>query len=78
MPEFDTFDIAEAYWCYYCDWHAGGLTARDEARNARNGGRSIAVQLTNLDFVPNPGLTSDTLRDNARAIYDDLVARWED
>lgn len=68
---WDRFDICEAYWCFYCDWHRGGLTDRDYEHV-----RSISETLHRLQFQPSADLSSDTLNDNARAIYDALVDKY--
>jgi hypothetical protein len=61
---FDRFDIAEAYWCYFADWHGG--QASEEYRRL-SGMRRY--------FRPRPGLSYDTLTENGRDIYDAVVAR---
>ena len=70
---FDRFDIVEAYWCFYAEWHAGGLTDRDRAQPGR---RSIAQQLHVMQFKPRPNLSSDTLTENGLEIYVNLVETW--
>lgn len=72
MSTYDSFDICEAYWLYYCYWHSGGLTARDRAHK-----RSISCQLEALRFRPAMDLSEETLTDNGKEIYAALVAKWE-
>lgn len=72
MIYFDSFDICEAYWLYYCLWHRGGLTRRCYWQ-----GRGIATQLSRMHFHPAPSLDLDSLSENGRAIYDSLVAKYE-
>jgi hypothetical protein len=62
---FDRFDIAEAYYLYLSAYH-GGQGSREYARLCR----------LLRSFRPRPSLRSqDDLGDNARDIYDALVAR---
>lgn len=65
------FDIAEAYWCFYSDWHSGGLTDR-----CRSKGRGIATQLARLAFRPRPNLTAENLEADGREIYEGLVLAY--
>jgi hypothetical protein len=61
---FDRFDICCAYYCYFAEWHGGQFS--EEYRRLSN-------MLTY--FKPACGLSSETLSDNARIIYDEIVAR---
>jgi hypothetical protein len=63
---FDRFDIVEAYYCYFADYH-DGMTSRDYARLSK---------MTHY-FSPRPNLSSDTLGDNGREIYENLVAKFQ-
>lgn len=65
------FDIAEAYFCFYVDWHSGGLTDRCRAK-----GRGIATQLSRLAFRPRPNLSTETLETEGREIYEGLVLAY--
>ena len=65
---FDRFDICEAYFCLEMDWNEGGILW--ERPSNRRRGESIGVQLDRLRFRPRPSLETDTLSENARAIYD--------
>lgn len=63
---FDRFDIVEAHWCYYTEWH-GGQFSREYQR------------LSHMCsyFKPRFNLSSDTLEENGKEIYDALVARYQ-
>jgi hypothetical protein len=63
---FDRFDIVEAYWCYFVEWH-GGQNSREY------------IRLSKMDryFKPRPNLSSETLEENAREIYDMIVQRHQ-
>lgn len=61
---FDRFDICEAYYCYMVEWH-GGQTSKEYA---------LTGTFHRLRFRPRPDLSSDTLEENGRAIYDALVS----
>lgn len=60
---FDRFDIAEAYYLYFCDYH-GGQGSKEYQRLSRMG----------RYFRPRPSLSYETLSENGQAIYDNLVA----
>lgn len=74
MPYFDRFDICEAYLCIEWDWHCGGWLQERPSNQRRQEGTDI--QLTRMGFRPRPGLWSDTLSENGRAIYDALAVRY--
>ena len=65
MPYFDRFDICEAYWCYAADWHSGQWSKI----------YAIFGRLDRMGFRPSMGLGTDSLGENAKEIYDDLVRR---
>ncbi len=71
---FDRFDICEAYYCLEYDYNIGGILTDRPACRERN--ESVGVQLRRLRFRPRPSLSSDTLTENGRAIYDSAVERW--
>jgi hypothetical protein len=66
MPYFDRFDICEAHYLYFCHWHDGTVMY------AR-----YSTQFSRLQFRPAPGLDLDTLTDNGRQIYNQLVAQQQ-
>ena len=75
---FDKFDICEAYYIYLDNWNVGGTTNRWYTTSRRNRqAQSISAQLHRMQFKPSPFLSEETLTDNGRAIYNDLVNRWE-
>jgi hypothetical protein len=65
MAHFDRFDIAEAYWCYFIEWH-GGQNSVEYRR------------LSKMDsyFKPRHNLSSDTLEENSREIYTGIVMKY--
>ena len=80
MIYFDRFDIAEAYYMYGAHWNRNGVTTRDRKRRRHiEPGLldTVGAQLHRLKFRPAPSLDLDTLSENGRAIYDDLVNRHE-
>jgi hypothetical protein len=60
---FDRFDICEAYYLFAAHYH-GGQYSREYA---------IFGRLHNLGFSPSPMLCVESLGDNARDIFDNLV-----
>jgi len=61
---FDRFDICEAYYLYFCDYH-GGQGSREYARLSR---------MTHY-FKPRPSLSQpEDLSENGREIYYQLVS----
>jgi hypothetical protein len=68
---FNRFDICEAYWMYAANYNRSGLTERCYFN------KGIFDQLTRLRFRPSVLLTEETMSDNAREIYDNLVSKWE-
>lgn len=73
MAHFDRFDICEAYACLESNYNVGGwLRERPSNRRRRE---ACAVQLHRMQFRPRPDLSTDTLEENAREIYDAAVKR---
>jgi len=70
---FDRFDICEAYACLESDWNVGGILWERPSNRRRN--ESIGVQLDRMRFRARPSLSTDTLTENGRAIYDAAVTR---
>lgn len=62
MPYFNRFDIVEAYYVYFSEWHEGQWS---------DGYRRLCRM--RRYFSPRPSLSIDTLSANARAIYDGLA-----
>lgn len=71
-PQFDRFDICEAYFCAERDFNEGGVL-RERPTCAR---RRISVewQLSNMGFVPAGGLRTQELTPNGLRIYCALVS----
>ncbi len=61
---FDRFDICAAYYCYAVEYHGGQWSV----------GYALFSVLERLRFKPGMSLSSDTLDENARAIFDALVS----
>ena len=73
MPYFDRFDICEAYACLESDYNVGGWL-RERPSNQRRR-EACSVQLARMQFRASPSLSSDSLTENGREIYNDAVAR---
>ena len=63
MSYFDRFDICEAYYLYASLYH-GGMMSKEYA---------IFGRLSKIGFEPRQSLRYETLTENAKAIYDNLV-----
>jgi hypothetical protein len=74
MPYFDRFDVCEAHAVLEWDYNVGGWL-HERPRNARLM-EATHIQLNRLRFKPRPSLSSDTLTENGREIYDELVERY--
>jgi hypothetical protein len=74
MPYFDRFDICEAHAVLEWDYNVGGIVM-ERAQNAKRM-ESTGVQLSRMQFKPSPMLSSDTLTENGREIYDALVGKY--
>ena len=61
---FDRFDILEAYYLFGADYHGGQFT-KEYAYTGR---------VLNVGFKPGCMLRYESLSDNGKAIYDNLVA----
>lgn len=68
------FNICEAYYMYHVLYHRSLQTERDRTRSPE---RWILNQLDRLRFRPSPLLTYETMTDEARSIFNDLVNRYE-
>jgi hypothetical protein len=66
MAEFDRFDICEAWYIYAMEYHGG-----QDSRLYK-----VFGQLSHIGFRLSPMINDeDDLEENAREIYEDLVAR---
>lgn len=74
MPEFDRFDICEAYAVLEWDYHSGGWL-QERPWNARKL-QATSIQLARIKFRPAPSLCYRTLTENGKAIYWLNVVRW--
>ncbi len=64
---WDRFDIVEAYYSYYCDYHTGMWS--DEYKRVCN----ILTY-----FKPSPMFNGyDSLSDNGKEIYNNLVRKFQ-
>jgi len=63
---FDRYDIAEAYYLFFVDYHEGG-------------GSKKYQRLSRMSryFKPSPLLSVETLTENGREIYDELAGNEE-
>lgn len=75
MPYFDRFDICEAYAVLEWDYNEGGWLHERPSNQRRM--EATAVQLHRMQFHPRPDLSSETLSENGREIYDELVQRFK-
>lgn len=66
-PNFNRYDICEAYYWFGAEWH-GGMFTKEYAYL----GRAHA-----LGFKPGANDSSETLSENGKLIYDKLVQRME-
>ena len=72
--EFDKFDICEAYAVLEWDYNVGGWL-RERPSNQRRM-MSTSVQLSRIGFEPHCNLSYETLSDNGKMIYDNLVTKY--
>lgn len=63
---FDRFDIADAHYLFLCHYHEG--QASDKYRRLSRMGRY---------FKPSPLLSVESLTENGRGIYEELVRKEE-
>lgn len=75
MAQFDRYDICEAHCVLEWDYNQGGWL-RERPSNQRRR-EATAVQLQRMKFSPSTHLTFDTLSDNGKQIYNELVARYK-
>ena len=75
MPYFDRFDICEAHAILEWDYNLGGWL-RERPSNQRRR-EATAIQLIRMQFKPRPDLSYETLTENGKEIYDDLVGRFK-
>lgn len=74
MPYFDRFDICEVHCVLEWDYNVGGwLHERPSNRRRRE---STGYQLLRMKFKPSRNLSYDTLTENGKEIYNELVARY--
>lgn len=62
---WNRFDIVEAYYLFFCDYH-GGMYSPEYRRLS---------EITTY-FKPKPNLSYETLEENAKCIYDNLVSNY--
>ena len=62
--QWNKLDICEAWYCFAMEWHGGQWSKEYK----------IFGRLHNMGFSPSPLLNNcDSLEENARTIYDELV-----
>ena len=64
---WDRFDICEAYWCFAADWHGGQWSPE----------YLIFGRLDRMKFRPPMDLSYDSLTENSKEIYNNLVSKLE-
>lgn len=74
FTEWNRFDICEAYAVMEWDWNVNGWL-RDRKTNQRRM-EATSIQLARLGFKPRPDLSYQTLEENGKAIYRNLVSRY--
>lgn len=76
-------DIIDAHQLYMTDWHSGGLTKRDCAPErahliqSATRSRSACILLHRIGYRPHSNLSLDTLSEEARDAYAQIVEKWE-
>ena len=73
MAYWNRFDICEAYATLEWDYNVDGVL-RERPSNKRRG-ESVSCQLARMEFRPSADLSSDSLNENAREIYEAAVRR---
>lgn len=74
MAEWNRFDICEAHCVLEWDYNVGGWV-RERPSNQRRM-QSTGVQLDRMQFRPSTPLSYESLTENGKEIYDDLVQRY--
>ena len=74
MPHFNRFDICEAHAVLEWDYNLGGWLHERPSNQKRR--EATSVQLHRMQFKARRDLSYETLTDNGREIYDDLVERF--
>ena len=74
MPYFDRFDICEAHLLIEWDYNVGGRL-RERPSNLKRM-EATAVQLHRMEFTPHPNLSYESLTENGKEIYDELIKRY--
>lgn len=72
---FDRFDICEAHAVLEWDYNVGGWL-RERPSNTRRM-EATAVQLHRIQFRAAPNLSFETLTENGKDIYAELVRRFK-
>jgi hypothetical protein len=73
VPYFDRFDICEAYACLEADYNMSGWLQERPSNQRRR--EACCIQLARMHFRARPNLSTDTLTENGRVIYDAAVER---
>jgi hypothetical protein len=74
MATFDRFDICEAHHVLESDFNVGGWL-RERPSNQRRK-EATHIQLARIQFKPAPSLSYETLSENGKEIYWDLVETY--
>lgn len=75
MAYFDRFDICEAHLALEWDYNVSGVLQERPSNQRRK--MSTSYQLNRMGFHAAPGFNGyDSLTDNGKEIYNELVQRW--
>ena len=75
MPHFDRFDICEAHAVLEWDYNLGGWLHERPSNQRRR--EATAIQLIRMQFKPRPDLSYETLTENGKEIYDELIMKYK-
>lgn len=75
MPHFDRFDICEAHAILEWDYNLDGWLHERPSNQRRR--EATAAQLNRIQFKARRNLSYETLTENGREIYDNLVERFK-
>lgn len=74
IATFDRFDICEAHQLLEWDFNVSGVLQERPSNQRRS--MSTGFQLDRMGFKAAPGLSYETLTDNGREIYEELIDRY--
>lgn len=74
MPYFDRFDICEAYFLIEMYYNVSGILQERKSNQRRK--MSNSYQLWRMKAKMRPFVNYESLSDNGKAIYDNLLDRY--